>query len=378
MRRTIGSVAFAALLTSVVVLVPSADRAPDTRTHETAVGERPVDVAFPIDYVGVRWDGPTDPAGAAVRFAHGGRWGPWQPLVEDGAHLDGDGFESGLVWGDDADAYQVRAPADARRPKAMAIDTTSGGRRASAADAGTTVVTRAQWGADESIRKGTPTYYAAQKLTVHHTATRNDDTDPAATVRAIYAWHVNGNGWDDIGYQYLVDESGRVYEGRWSGSDGDPAHDASGRVVTGAHVGGMNSGNVGIALLGTLTDRGPTASARAATEQLLRELTARHGIDPQGASTYVNPVSGATRTLPNIPGHRDWEATECPGGSLYALLPSIRASVAAAPAPSPTTTTTESTSTTTSSTSTSTTTTTTSPTPTTTTTAPTKAPKKRR
>ena len=348
MRRTIGSLIGAALLTSMVVFAPGdARRTPETRTQLSAVGERPVDVSFPIDYVGVRWDGPAAPLGAAVRFSHDGRWGPWKPFVEDGAHLDDEGFVSGLVWADDADAYQVRVPADARRAKAMAIDTTSGGGRGSAADAATAVITRAEWGADESIRKGTPTYYTAQKLTVHHTASRNDDTDPAATVRAIYAWHVNGNGWDDIGYQYLIDESGRVYEGRWSGTDGDPAHDAVGRVVTGAHVGGMNSGNVGIALLGTLTDRGPTAAARAATEQLLRELTARHGIDPQGASTYVNPVSGASRTLPNIPGHRDWEATECPGGALYAQLPSIRATVAATAPPSTTTTTPSSTTSTT-------------------------------
>lgn len=348
MRRIIGGVAGAALVAAVLVVAPrGAGGPPPTRSSTTVVNDRPVAVAFPVDYVGVRWTS-AGASGGAVRFRHAGSWGPWQPLIEDGADVEHAAFVSGLVWAADADAYQVRVPAGARRARAMAIDTTSADApRGHAASAETAVLSRAAWGADESLRRGTPTYYAAQKLTVHHTATRNDDTDPAATVRAIYEWHVNGNGWDDIGYQYLIDEAGRVYEGRWSGTDGDPAHDTAGRVVTGAHVGGMNSGNVGIALLGTLSDRQPTPAARGALEQLLRELTARHAISPTGSSTYVNPVSGATRTLPNIPGHRDWEATECPGAALYALLPSVRASVATSPTTTTTTTSTTSSTTTT-------------------------------
>jgi len=101
--------------------------------------------------------------------------------------------------------------------------------------------------------------------------------------------------------------------------------------VTAAHIGGFNSGNTGIALLGTLTARDPTPSARAMLEDLLGELTARHGIDATGASMYVNPVNGVTRTVANISGHRDWSATECPGETLYALLPAIRDTVAGTP-----------------------------------------------
>jgi uncharacterized protein with LGFP repeats len=201
-------------------------------------------------------------------------------------------------------------------------------------------VTRAEWGADESLRfdqQGNetwpPAYYPAQVMTVHHTATRNNDADPAATVRAIYRYHAVDRGWGDIGYHYLVDESGRVYEGRWSGTDGDPAHDASGNMVTAAHVGGFNSGNLGIALLGTLRTRPPTAAARAALEGVLADLAGRHSLDPLSRTLYVNPITGDTRDVDTISGHRDWESTECPGGAFYEQLPSIRANVAALLAP---------------------------------------------
>jgi hypothetical protein len=94
--------------------------------------------------------------------------------------------------------------------------------------------------------------------------------------------------------------------------------------VTAAHVGGFNAGNTGIALLGNFTSAESTSAARGALTGLLSQLTTRHGIDPHGTSEYVNPVTGATKWVANISGHRDWAPTECPGGTLYARLPSIR------------------------------------------------------
>ncbi|MGW0819844.1 peptidoglycan recognition protein family protein [Streptomyces sp. NPDC002845] len=197
------------------------------------------------------------------------------------------------------------------------------------------LLSRRDWGADESLRfaaDGTelwpPEYYPVQTLSVHHTADGSSDPDPAAVVRAIYRNQAVGRGWGDIGYQYLIDADGRVYEGRWSGTDGIPGHDAGGRrMVNGAHIGGYNAGNLGIALLGTLTDTPASSAARASLVQLLAELAERHSIDPLGAVAYRNPVSGATRTVPAISGHRDWAATVCPG-TVHGDLPSIRAAVA--------------------------------------------------
>ncbi|MFC5040237.1 N-acetylmuramoyl-L-alanine amidase [Ornithinimicrobium kibberense] len=168
--------------------------------------------------------------------------------------------------------------------------------------------------------------------------TANDDQNPAATVRAIYRYHAVDNGWGDIGYQYLIDESGTVYEGRWSGTAStsceDFGHEDGGeRVVTGAHTGGWNSGNVGVALLGDFTGRGryksaPKAAAVDGLEGLLADLSVRHGLDPEAEVTYVNPVSFEEKVVQTIGGHQDYNATACPGELLYAQLPEIRTAVA--------------------------------------------------
>ena len=214
------------------------------------------------------------------------------------------------------------------------------------------IVLRAGWGADERLRfdssgKETwpPAFYPVQKLIVHHTASQNDDPDPAATIRSIYYYHAVTQGWGDIGYNFLIDEAGRIYEGRHTfdpPSASPPGEDGRGYGVTGAHAYGYNSGTVGIALLGTLNNQDATPAARSALESLLAWESDRHGIDPQGASLYVNPVNGTQATFPNIAGHRDVGATECPGGAFYATLPTIRGDVAAlvgGSAPPPTATT---------------------------------------
>ena len=77
-------------------------------------------------------------------------------------------------------------------------------------------MSRAAWGADEGMRTGAPEFAPPRKLIVHHTVTPNDDPDPASTVRAIYAYHTHQHGWNDIGYNFLVDAAGRVYEGRYA------------------------------------------------------------------------------------------------------------------------------------------------------------------
>lgn len=206
---------------------------------------------------------------------------------------------------------------------------------AAAATAAYTLRSRAAWGADESLRyaaDGTeiwpPEYFPVQTLTVHHTADGSTNPDPAAVVRAIYRNDTVGKGYGDIGYNFLIDRNGLVYEGRWSGTDGTAAHDASGRLVTGAHVQGYNSGNLGIAFLGTLTTTPPTTAARTALIQLLAELAERHAIAPLGKVSYVNPVSGAARVVPAIGGHQHWATTDCPG-TVLADMPAIRAEVAA-------------------------------------------------
>jgi hypothetical protein len=204
------------------------------------------------------------------------------------------------------------------------------------------IIARSEWGADESLRYASdgherwkPAFAPVQKLIVHHTVTGNNDPHPATTVRAIYRYHAITQGWGDIGYNFLIDEAGRIYKGRNSHAPGSTTdtitgEDAAGNGVTGAHASHFNSGTVGIALLGTLTNQDTTAAAKNALESVLAWKADKHGIDPNGASLYTNPVDGNQRTFPNIAGHRDTgRSTQCPGEAFYNTLPAVRAHVAA-------------------------------------------------
>lgn len=312
---------------------------PKTRA-QAATGEAPVEAAFPIGYVGVRWSGTDAATGGGIRLtAADGTAGAWKSLSGDGCS-EGNGGAL-LIPAQQAAGYEVRSPDGASGLRSLALDTTEGPERKVSVPSdptrvrGVAYLSRAAWGADESLRfkadgtQNTPTaYYPFQTITVHHTDTPNSDPDPAATVRAIYQFHAVTNDWGDIGYHFLVDGEGRIYEGRYSGDDGIPAHDKDGKLVTAFHVGGFNSGNLGIALLGNLVDQGPTDAARDALTRLVRVLTRFHGVDPKAQLTYVNPVNGVTKDVQEISGHRDWMATECPGETMYAELAKLRDAVA--------------------------------------------------
>ena len=197
------------------------------------------------------------------------------------------------------------------------------------------VVSRAEWGADESLMTWAPQFYRTKKLIVHHTSTSNDYADQAAAesqIRSIYYYHAVTQGWGDIGYNFLIDKFGNVYEGRYSRDyDGaDPSgDDVGGNGVTGAHTSGWNSGTVGVAMLGTFIDQDITAAARNSLETLLAWEASRNGIDPLATESFTNPVSDAAITTPNIAGHLDYSATECPGATLYGTLPTLRSNVSA-------------------------------------------------
>jgi hypothetical protein len=206
---------------------------------------------------------------------------------------------------------------------------------ASAATAEPSIVSRGGWGADPAYMTWAPQFYPTKKLIVHHTATSDNYTDRAgaeAQIRSIYYYHSVTQDWGDIGYNFLIDKFGTIYEGRYSrdyAGANPTGDDATGRGVTAAHTAGWNSGTVGVALLGTLTTHDATPAARAALTRLLAWEASRNGINPEATETFVNPVSGATITSPNIAGHRDYAATACPGDTFYPTLPGIRRDVAA-------------------------------------------------
>ncbi|MEU5956987.1 FG-GAP-like repeat-containing protein [Streptomyces sp. NPDC047525] len=194
------------------------------------------------------------------------------------------------------------------------------------------MIGRAAWGADESQVKDPPEYIDKVKAVfVHHTVGTNDYScaQSASLVRGIMTYHVETEGWNDLGYNFLVDKCGQVFEGRGGGTD---------LPVRGAHTYGFNGESAGIAVLGDFegdpaTDKPAGKPTRAALESVSRVAAWKLGQyegDPTGKVTLTAADNtgvwkkGDTPSLNTISGHRDGFATACPGKTLYAKLGEIR------------------------------------------------------
>ena len=193
------------------------------------------------------------------------------------------------------------------------------------------IICRSEWGADESLRIAVRAYAPIRKLVVHHTASGNHPYDPAEIVRIIYRDHVGRRGFADIGYNFLIDNRGRIYEGRYSRRYGDDepvtGEDHAGWGVVGAHAKTMNAGTCGICLIGNFDLEAPTNAAIASLQCLLAWKASRQRIDAGNGDPFVN-VYGSWGEFGNIAGHRNVGETLCPGKHLYALLPALRQNVA--------------------------------------------------
>lgn len=180
------------------------------------------------------------------------------------------------------------------------------------------IVSRAQWGADESLGSGTRIARDVHMGIVHHTA-HNSSTSVAngytraeapGLVRAMHRYHTQALGWADIGYNILVDRFGTVYEGRKGGFTNG---------VIGAHAAGWNTGSFGVSVIGNFVDVQAPAAAIEALTEVIAIKSVIHRIDPTGWTDQVG--TGAWR--PTIIGHRDVGQTACPG-RIHGLLPQIR------------------------------------------------------
>ncbi len=316
----------------------------------------------PFSTMGVTWQRGSGSAAVTVQARTRGAdgWSPWTPLEvadDDGPddvspELVGSRVGTAPAWVGAADGVQVRldvpagpAPRDVRidlvDPGVSEADATLGQATgpqstAWAVSPQPAIITRAQWGADESLRTDAPSYASTVKVAyVHHTASTNDYTaaEAAQQVRSFYAYHTQSLGWSDIGYNFLVDKFGRVYEGRFGGIS---------RAVVGAHAGGFNSGSTGVSMIGTYTSVAPTTATLDATRDLLAWKLSLSGADPLGTQTLTSGggstskyVAGTQVTVPVIAGHRDTNNTACPGDQGYSKLPALRRSVADRIAASP-------------------------------------------
>lgn len=152
------------------------------------------------------------------------------------------------------------------------------------------VVSRAAWGSRATYCAGS---HSPNRMTVHHTVTANNDALPMdARMRQLQSFHMDVNGWCDIGYHYLVGQDGQVYEGR-------------AESTIGAHVGGSNSNNAGISFIGTFTSVVPSAAMVSAGAKIIADIADRRGL----------PIDPST-----VRGHRDYTSTACPGDAFYPKL----------------------------------------------------------
>jgi hypothetical protein len=209
--------------------------------------------------------------------------------------------------------------------------TTSAVRTAALGNPG--IISRAGWGADESMRGCQPDYSRqVVSAAVHHTASANgySAAEVPGILRGFYAYHTRpeaagGRGWCDIGYNFLVDQFGRIFEGRAGGIES---------TVVGVHTGGFNSRTIGVAAIGNYQTTAPSGALLESISQLIAWKFAVHRIQ---AGTSVSMVSGGGASkypagtvvsFPTIYAHRDAQLTSCPGQGLYDRLPDIRNRVA--------------------------------------------------
>jgi hypothetical protein len=179
-------------------------------------------------------------------------------------------------------------------------------------------VPRAEWGIaynlNNDIYRPPATYTDVSHLIVHHSATANQSNNWPAVVASIFNYHANTNQWQDIGYNWLIDPEGNLYQGRGGGND-----------VRGAHMCGYNNQTMGVCILGTYTSSEPDTRALKTLEALLSYKACQKNIDPTGSDSIVSH----TGFMKHISGHRDGCApnyTECPGNKLHAFLPLLRES----------------------------------------------------
>jgi hypothetical protein len=283
--------------------------------------------APPFNMVGLHWRG----TGAVFFKARtlDGRWSAWVQADADNRIQNG-WYLGGLDWTGAAAALRIRTTGHVTRVRAYYVDSpveATSARRLQVAGS-PLIISRFSWQADESIRRAAPQYSdPVHFAVVHHTAGSNTYTrdESAAIVRGIEIYHVKGNGWNDIGYNFLVDKYGQVFEGRYGGVD---------KAVIGAHAEGFNTGSVGVAVLGSYGTTKISAAAKASLEQVLAwKLDLAH-VDPLSTLTWKsggNPrfASGVPVFLRAISGHRDTGFTDCPGNALYAELPQIAKDVSA-------------------------------------------------
>ncbi|MFI7138086.1 N-acetylmuramoyl-L-alanine amidase [Streptomyces massasporeus] len=325
-------------------------RVPDGDPHDRSLAPRTTE---PFSLIGVTWDDPDEALDGIVqvrtRSRESGAWSTWRPLEADsrrpesGPDRDRAGVRGSTqpLWTGPSDGVQVRV-AGSRLPEGLRVELVDPEAGSDAVHTGAVdpdvvppaagpqsaerpaMTSRSAWGADESLVKDPPTYTGGTKaMFVHHTAGTNDYacSQSASIVRGVFLYHVQSNGWNDIGYHFLVDKCGKVFEGRAGGVD---------KPVLGAHTYGFNTATSSVSVLGDYSTAATNAAVRASVAKVAAWKLGLYGIDPTGTTVLTSGADngkyklGQKVTFHRISGHRDGYPTECPGHHLYDDLPEIR------------------------------------------------------
>lgn len=337
--------------------------APESAARAAGAGgagfvSEPLQTPKRFNLVGVRWSGDTEAAIAIRARDTDGRWQSWTPLV---THPDGgpdpasaEGGRTSVsqpIWVGEAYSVQYRVSKPVRGLKLHFVNsmgTTTPGKRlqtalrrgihsalvalarplsASAAGRQPRIVPRAAWGAANCRPRGRPENGQVKAAFVHHTVSTNNYSraQAPAAVLAICRYHRNSNRWDDIGYNFVVDKYGTIYEGRAGGVD---------RPVVGAQAQGYNDQSTGIANLGTFSSVPQSRAAIRAMTRLIRWKLPLHGVQTGGRTQLVSRGGTTNRyskgmrvTFSRVSGHRDADRTACPGTRLFGQVPRLRRSV---------------------------------------------------
>ncbi|MGY1835204.1 N-acetylmuramoyl-L-alanine amidase [Blastococcus sp. SYSU DS0510] len=298
--------------------------------------------------VGVTWRVDEEASDVTVRLrsrAVGGGWGEWAELqaddVEQSPSAETADVRAGTApyWTGPSSGVEVQVTAaGGEQPRDVQVelidpgtseaDTALGASdavgQAHAASAMPVVHSRAQWGADESIRFWDPEYAPTIKAaTLHHTADANGYTadQVPAIMRSIYAYHTKSRGWGDIGYNVIVDRFGRIFEGR---------HGGLSSTVVGAHAGGFNTGTFGVSMLGDYSKVDTPQAMLDSVAAIIAWKLDLYGVDPKG-TTQLTSGGGTSRfpagqvvTVPTVFAHRDVTNTACPGQYAYNRMGQLR------------------------------------------------------
>ena len=304
-------------------------------TDPSVVAELEATDLAPFSMLGVTWESGLDEASTRVeaRWRADGDWSDWTELHADPSRGEGGRPGTEPQWVGEADGAQVRviAPSDAK-PEGLALstidpgavapeDTTAGASAATdvtpaiavtqAATVGQpSIILRASWGASNAGRCDSPIYGSTTRgAVIHHTAGTNTYTqsESKAIVKATQAYHMKAREWCDIGYNFLVDKYGQIFEGRAGGIT---------KQVRAAHSGNaaVNQEAMGVSMMGTFETVAPSDALKSSVADLVAWRFAQYGLPAKG--TY----SLGGKTLNRIAGHRNVVSTACPGAAAYAWL----------------------------------------------------------